>query len=104
MNCTKGFGKISKHDYELHFEDKVKIDEKHNCPYCDYHLKTFTKTHDWDDRKYHLKCWREIMPIVKSLDLYINCCRDVTTKEFHIQQKREIINRLNELNKKKLRR
>jgi hypothetical protein len=78
--------------------------ENNNCPYCDYHLKAFTKTHDWDDRKYHLKCWKVISkdPMIKSLDLMINCTHD-NTKEIHIQTKRRLIDKLCELQRSTLR-
>jgi hypothetical protein len=78
------------------------VNEK-NCPHCDFHLKKFTKTHDWDGRKYHLKCWKSMASIVYSLDLNINGCRDEKTKEYHIRQKREIINNLNKRNIEKIR-
>lgn len=30
-----------------------------NCLYCKKPLRKFTKTYDWDNRKYHRKCWKE---------------------------------------------
>tara|TARA_R100000655_G_scaffold88565_1_gene128875 strand:+ start:321 stop:554 length:234 start_codon:yes stop_codon:yes gene_type:complete len=31
------------------------------CKICGYKLRTFTKSHDWQERCYHIKCFNEMV-------------------------------------------
>lgn len=68
---------------------------KNKCHCCGESLRGFTKTFDWEGRKYHLTCVEDTRPIFKSLDLYINCCRDEQTKSLYRQTKRVLLYKLN---------
>ena len=39
-----------------------------NCQHCSKPIRKFTKHTDWDCRKYHLKCWKQLL-ILSKIDL-----------------------------------
>ena len=41
-----------------------------NCIYCKKPLRKFTKAYDWDNRKYHRKCWIEKQDIEYILSMF----------------------------------
>ena len=40
-----------------------------NCLICNKHIRKFSKSKDWENRKYHLKCWHGLVYDLKNFDV-----------------------------------